>query len=269
MMTQGGTGLLKSCSKIFQRWSNEVDIFCLHRVKDVVNESDDEFCVSSGYLERLIQMLAEEYEIKRLEDALEYPPERTDRRHACITFDDGYKEWIDTVLPILERQRAHATFFISTGHLDSDVNKAEYIERLGLTDKASDLLEEYDIKLLSESEYADIGCHTSQHKKPNELSDLEFARDIERSKRKLEEITQTGISSFAYPYGGKGEYTKDLDRIVREAGFTSSFTTRPRRWRAQRERFLIPRYFVLEGETETGIAKRTSGICNVLGRQLT
>ena len=39
-------------------------------------------------------------------------------RSACITFDDGYLNWMKGVVPVLEKNNAHATFFITTGQLD-------------------------------------------------------------------------------------------------------------------------------------------------------
>jgi len=36
-------------------------------------------------------------------------------RAACITFDDGYPEWLKGAVPLLERYQAHATFFVTTG----------------------------------------------------------------------------------------------------------------------------------------------------------
>ncbi|MES2878582.1 MAG: polysaccharide deacetylase family protein [Pseudomonadota bacterium] len=35
-------------------------------------------------------------------------------RAACITFDDGYADWLNGVVPVLERYKVHATFFITT-----------------------------------------------------------------------------------------------------------------------------------------------------------
>lgn len=46
---------------------------------------------------------------------------QTDRlppRSACITFDDGYPEWLTNVVPALERRNAHATFFVTTGQFN-------------------------------------------------------------------------------------------------------------------------------------------------------
>lgn len=40
------------------------------------------------------------------------------RRAACITFDDGYPDWLTGVAPALRRRNLHATFFITTGQFD-------------------------------------------------------------------------------------------------------------------------------------------------------
>jgi peptidoglycan/xylan/chitin deacetylase (PgdA/CDA1 family) len=39
-------------------------------------------------------------------------------RAACITFDDGYADNLNIAVPILQKHRLHATFFIATGFLD-------------------------------------------------------------------------------------------------------------------------------------------------------
>ncbi|MCE1250227.1 MAG: polysaccharide deacetylase family protein [Comamonadaceae bacterium] len=43
---------------------------------------------------------------------------RLPRGAACITFDDGYPDWITGVLPLLRRRNLHATFFITSGQFD-------------------------------------------------------------------------------------------------------------------------------------------------------
>lgn len=40
------------------------------------------------------------------------------RRSACITFDDGYPDWLTGIAPVLEREGLPATFFITTGQLN-------------------------------------------------------------------------------------------------------------------------------------------------------
>jgi peptidoglycan/xylan/chitin deacetylase (PgdA/CDA1 family) len=69
--------------------------------------------------ERVLQSTLRRFRVIPLEEAL------TGLRHgtlppcaACITFDDGYPDWLSGVVPILERHGAHATFFITTGQFD-------------------------------------------------------------------------------------------------------------------------------------------------------
>lgn len=40
------------------------------------------------------------------------------RGAACITFDDGYPDWLTGVAPALRRRNLHATFFITSGQFD-------------------------------------------------------------------------------------------------------------------------------------------------------
>lgn len=71
--------------------------------------------------ERTLTLITQLYRILPLDAALQalragnLPP-----RTACITFDDGYPDWMESVVPVLERLNAHATFFITTGQLDGE-----------------------------------------------------------------------------------------------------------------------------------------------------
>lgn len=66
--------------------------------------------------DRLLQDTMRLFRILPLDEALQalragnLPP-----RAACITFDDGYPDWLNGVVPVLEKHGAHATFFITTG----------------------------------------------------------------------------------------------------------------------------------------------------------
>jgi peptidoglycan/xylan/chitin deacetylase (PgdA/CDA1 family)/glycosyltransferase involved in cell wall biosynthesis len=66
--------------------------------------------------ERVLLSTMRVFRVIPLEDALvglrqgTLPP-----RAACITFDDGYPDWLTGVVPVLEREGAHATFFITSG----------------------------------------------------------------------------------------------------------------------------------------------------------
>lgn len=66
--------------------------------------------------ERVLDITMQLFRVIPLEDALvglrhgTLPPGA-----ACITFDDGYPDWLTGVVPVLERNGAHATFFVTSG----------------------------------------------------------------------------------------------------------------------------------------------------------
>lgn len=66
--------------------------------------------------ERVLQTTLRLFRVIPLEEALMgLRHDRLPPRAACITFDDGYPDWLTGVVPLLERHGAHATFFITSG----------------------------------------------------------------------------------------------------------------------------------------------------------
>lgn len=66
--------------------------------------------------ESLLDFVEEHFKVIPLGDAVSALRSGRFPRHcACITFDDGYPEWIAGVVPLLKRRNMHATFFITTG----------------------------------------------------------------------------------------------------------------------------------------------------------
>jgi peptidoglycan/xylan/chitin deacetylase (PgdA/CDA1 family) len=69
--------------------------------------------------ERILDTVMRFFRILPLGDAIAaLQTNRLPPRSACITFDDGYPEWLANVVPALERRGAHATFFVTTGQFN-------------------------------------------------------------------------------------------------------------------------------------------------------
>ncbi len=69
--------------------------------------------------ERVLSTAASLFQIIPLEDAvLALRAGNLPERAACVTFDDGYADWLTGVVPVLEHYQAHATFFITSGQFD-------------------------------------------------------------------------------------------------------------------------------------------------------
>jgi peptidoglycan/xylan/chitin deacetylase (PgdA/CDA1 family)/glycosyltransferase involved in cell wall biosynthesis len=66
--------------------------------------------------ERVLELATRIFHILPLADALTaLQANRLPERAACITFDDGYAEWLRGPVPLLEKHNVHATFFVTTG----------------------------------------------------------------------------------------------------------------------------------------------------------
>ena len=69
--------------------------------------------------ERFLDQVVSQFHVLPLEDAVaRLQSGRLPRRAACITFDDGYPDWMLGVAPALRRRNLHATFFITSGQFD-------------------------------------------------------------------------------------------------------------------------------------------------------
>jgi peptidoglycan/xylan/chitin deacetylase (PgdA/CDA1 family) len=106
-----------------------------------------------------------------------------------VTFDDGTADWVDHVLPALERHRIPATFYVATGFVDRTAclpDDATPISWAGL-------------KELSTSKLVTIGSHTHSHALMDRLAVPEIAGELDRSVELLGERVGVHAEHFCYP----------------------------------------------------------------------
>ena len=69
--------------------------------------------------EQLLDSTFSKLHVLPLDEALNHlEAGRMPQGAACITFDDGYPDWLSGVAPLLLRRNLHATFFITSGQFD-------------------------------------------------------------------------------------------------------------------------------------------------------
>ena len=105
--------------KSFFNWLSrgKLTILQFHKVPDAAHVLDPLDLDLNGF-ERVLEATTRIFQIRPLEEAvLALRAGNLPSRTACITFDDGYPDWINGVVPVLEKNKAHATFFITTGQL--------------------------------------------------------------------------------------------------------------------------------------------------------
>lgn len=118
------------------------------------------------------------------------------KKPIVITFDDGYQDAYINALPILEKYKMTATFYIIRNY----VGKAEYMnqEQINNLEKAG----------------FEIGSHTLSHPDLTKLTTTEAQKQIFDSREKA--IT------FCYP---AGKYDATTVSLVQQAGYQMAVTT--------------------------------------------
>lgn len=104
--------LLQSLSK------DKLSVFLFHKMPqqyDPLVPAD----VNMARFEQLLDHTFSKLHVLPLEEAIGLLQAGTlPRRAACITFDDGYPDWLAGAAPALRRRNLHATFFITSGQFD-------------------------------------------------------------------------------------------------------------------------------------------------------
>ena len=121
-----------------------------------------------------------------------------------LSFDDGYLDLMDNVLPVLRDLDFTATVFVASDMVGMDANQAHYAN----ADFDRDLLGWDHLEILLKYGF-EIGSHTLSHPRLPQLSDSEAEYELAQSSRNLQQRLQVSIDSLAYPYG-------DVNRAVKE-----------------------------------------------------
>jgi peptidoglycan/xylan/chitin deacetylase (PgdA/CDA1 family) len=97
----------------------------------------------------------------------------------------------------------------------------------------------------------EIGCHTATHPQLSALDSESQREEICRSKVELEETLGHPVTSFAYPYGQKRDYTSETIKLVRDAGFDCACSTSVGVVERDSNRFELPRAQVTDMDGES------------------
>lgn len=144
---------------------------------------------------------------------------------AVLTFDDGWADAVDTVMPLLDRHGVVATFYVCTDWL----GRSHPL----VGGEAAGLLDAEAVRPLVDAGM-EVGSHSRAHRDLRALDDDELAEDLTSSKAAIEALTDRPCRTFAYPYGA---WDDRVAAAVRAAGYELAFGWGPGPWR----RHVIPR----------------------------
>ncbi len=107
-----------------------------------------------------------------------------------------------------------------------------------------------EVKQLASGQFVDVGAHTVSHSVLSTLSPEDQKSEIQQSRNELERLTMKPVTSFAYPYGTRSDYTLNTAAIVRDAGFAVACSNIPESVTSGTDRYQLPRFIVRNWEEE-------------------
>jgi peptidoglycan/xylan/chitin deacetylase (PgdA/CDA1 family) len=82
-----------------------------------------------------------------------------------------------------------------------------------------------EVAALAQGDLVEVGSHTVTHPVLSALPTARQQDEIRQSKANLEEVLARPVTSFAYPYGARSNYTDETVAIVRQEGFNCACST--------------------------------------------
>ena len=185
-----------------------------------------------------------------------------ERPRVAITFDDGFADQHRYALPVLGQYEVPATFFLTTGRLESTDDRAPGLARLDAEGPAMDWPMARDLVGAG----MEVGAHTHRHPNLAHLDASAVAAEMALSRRILADGLGVDVRSFAYPYGRpRRHHTDATRRLAASEGFERAVAVWFRRVTPATDPYCIPR-FAIQGDDLTMLGAKISGRMDIVGR---
>jgi len=128
-----------------------------------------------------------------------------DGRYLCITFDDGFKNWIENAVPILATEGVVAAFFVATGYIGTDPvrDRDRLLAFYGDGTRLMEFLNWDDCRTMTAAGMT-IGSHSEGHVHLKDLTDADAMGELIRSRETIERELGVACRHFCCPFGREG-----------------------------------------------------------------
>lgn len=144
----------------------------------------------------------------------EFPP-----KPIILSFDDGYLDFYENVVPIIQKYDVKAVVYVISGFLDKP-----------------NFMYSWQVKDISSSRLFEIGAHTVNHVYLKGVSKETAESEIKQSKKMLENLTGRSVLSFAYP---SGAFDLQAEELVKKAGYKTAVSTVPGIMASEQNKFFL------------------------------
>lgn len=189
-----------------RRRRGDLAVLAYHRV----GAGSGEISMPSSMFERQLQWIAARGEVRRLDDALDH-----DAGGVVVTFDDGYRDFIETVVPLLQRYSVPAVLYLATGLIRSTSSPE------GLTWE--------DLSLALSTGLVTIGSHTHGHVDLSAANERQAEEEMLRSMHQIEDHLSVACRHFAYPWAVGSPAAERVARRLFDSAALHAWKTNRRR----------------------------------------
>lgn len=192
------------------------------------------FCVGAAQFEREMAFLARTGRAVTLAQLRGFLGGRRnlDNGAVLVTIDDGDPSVREVALPILRRHGVPAVLFTLAGAPEG----FRVLDGAGLRELAEAGVE--------------IGSHSLTHRSMARIPAVEAVVEARDSRRRLEDLLGRPVTTFAYPFGTRADYSQATAAILREAGYDLAFTSQHGAVRPGLDPLALPRVKVESGDPD-------------------
>jgi peptidoglycan/xylan/chitin deacetylase (PgdA/CDA1 family) len=158
-----------------------------------------------------------------------------------LTFDDGYTDYLEHALPVLQRHGMTSTLYVVAGRLGGS-NQWDDGPRL-------DLIDADQVRAVAAAGH-EVGSHTMTHPRLAGADPDVLAAEIGGSRQVLTDVLQAEVASFCYPYG---EFDAAAADAVQAAGYDSGCVIGDY---SPGDRFTLPRCYISPRDTAGHLVAR-------------
>jgi peptidoglycan/xylan/chitin deacetylase (PgdA/CDA1 family) len=142
------------------------------------------------------------------------------RPKTSVTFDDAFQCVFDNALPVLAEFNVPCTIFVPTAKMG---RVADWEMEAYCADKSEVLASEDTIRS-THSSLVNYGAHSDTHPRLSQVDPERAKNEIFGPKAKLEELLNTKVELFAFPYG---DYDERVLRLTTEARYKFVYSIGP------------------------------------------
>jgi peptidoglycan/xylan/chitin deacetylase (PgdA/CDA1 family) len=182
-----------------------------------------------------------------------------------LTFDDGYADNHEFVLPRLAAAGLSATFFLTAGFVELDPSVLDRLSHLQRVDPG--VIKPLGWEQIREMIDAgmEIGAHGYSHANLANLPDTQLKHELTHSKRVIEDRLGQSIRMMAYPFGRpRVHFTKQVTQAAQGAGYELAASAVTRGVKVKDDPLSLPRIFATRDSVDI-LREKIVGVWDLIG----